>query len=755
MGIARLLHYYMAKYFIIIALLCPLLDFGQCIYGTVSSDLDGKPLENASVFIPEQAQLIETDSTGYFKLCGLQKGKTVVQVTALGHKPLIKVVYLSEADEAVEFRMESTTIIYPEITVFANDIRQQDETPTQVQSISLSEMNAEGAISLSDGLAKLSGVGQLTTGPGISKPVIRGLFGNRIQTVQFGLRFDNQQWQDEHGMGLSTMGIDHVEVIKGAASLLYGSEAMGGVIQLIEEKPAQIGTIAADFSTQFFTNTYGTANQIGLKGSKKGLNWRVRAKMESHADYTDGNGKRILNSRFDGYHAKASVGFKRKNWLSQTNYLFSLSNFGFLMDSTTEILTADARQSRTFQLPHHTVYLNILASQQTFYLKKSTLKWTLGAQINNRQEQEGGNKISLDMLLNTYSSDLLWAKDLNKSVSLSLGTHQDVQTNRNNGSRAIVPDANTFENACFAYLKGKGKIFSYEGGLRYSLKRIETFNTGNINSGLDNPGKDVLPFERWYQSLTGSAGISWINQKHWQAKTNISSGFRPGNLAELSSNGLHEGSIRYEIGSIDLKTEQNACVDLFIGYTTAHFTFSTAGYINRFFNYIYLNPTDKEYIGFQIFEFIQEDAMLKGNESSLEIHPENWPWFNLKSTYSVVIGKTDVGNNLPFIPAAQWNQALRFKLKHLSGLQEPFLQLKMDYSFQQDYPGQFETPTNAYTLYGASLGFSVKMGKRLLTCAVSGQNLLNNTYFAHLSRYKYFNIYNSGRTIAIYLKLEI
>src|SRR6185369_11396047 len=150
-------------------------------------------------------------------------------------------------------------------------------------------MPENGALSLSDGIAKIPGVSQLTTGAGISKPVIRGLFGNRIQTVLLGLRFDNQQWQDEHGLGLSDVGVERVEIIKGAASLLYGSEAMGGVLNIIEEKPAPMGKTQSDVSMQLFSNTYGIATDAGVKHSNEKCNWRLRIGEVSHGDYSDGN----------------------------------------------------------------------------------------------------------------------------------------------------------------------------------------------------------------------------------------------------------------------------------------------------------------------------------------------------------------------------------------------------------------------------------------------------------------------------------
>lgn len=745
----------MKKIFFIIAVCAPVFLVGQnCITGKVLDKTNQAPLVKAKVFFPELTLVLETDSEGKFSVCSDLRQEFLAEITYPGYMNFSQ--KLDFAKTATEYVIEliSTSRTIPEVVVSANRFGRPEETPTNIVSLSQDEMRSNGSVSLSDGIAKLPGVSQLTTGLGISKPVIRGLFGNRVQTVMLGLRFDNQQWQDEHGLGLSDIGVDHIEIIKGAASLLYGSEAMGGVLNVIEEKPAAVGTIAKEISTRFFSNSFGNSTDIGLKGATSKFNWRVRAGLDSHADYSDGNNKRILNSRFAGYYFKGSVGFRHKNWESQNDYMFSLNNFGFLMEASTLNLSIDNRQSRTFDKPHHSVFLNVLSSQNNFYLKKSKLNWTIGAQYNDRQEQEGGNKISLNMLLDSYSSNLVWIKKLSQKNELSTGTQTLFQRNRNIGSRTIVPDANLFESSLFAYFKHAGKSLSIESGVRYSLKNIQTYATGTINTSQDNPGTDILTFNRWYNSLNGSVGISYFDSKHWNVKANASSGYRPGNLAELSSNGLHEGSVRYEIGNTHLKIEQNFCVDLYIGYTSKSVTFSSAAYINRFLNYIYLAPTDQEYIGFQIYRYIQENATLKGTESTLEFHPSSIQWFSVKAIHSFVIGKTDQGNYLPFIPAQKVSPEIKILFGSSHKMTGSYFRLGADYVFAQNHPGQFETATGDYALLNAGLGTTFKLKDKKLNLSLAGTNLLNRTYYDHLSRFKYFGIYNMGRSIVLNCKLN-
>src|SRR6185369_7594895 len=164
------------------------------------------------------------------------------------------------------------------------------ETSLNIQSLSVSKIRQSGALNVLDALSKLPGISQLTTGPAISKPVIRGLYGNRVLAVLSGLKFDNQQWQDEHGLGLNDVGIDRIEIIKGPASLLYGSEAIGGILNIIEEAPNEPGKKSGDINIGLFSNTYGLCIDAGLKSATQKRNWGLRAGLNSNADYTDGNG---------------------------------------------------------------------------------------------------------------------------------------------------------------------------------------------------------------------------------------------------------------------------------------------------------------------------------------------------------------------------------------------------------------------------------------------------------------------------------
>lgn len=737
---------------IISALLCPGLILLLClpvfaqqrIEGTLTDAVSKAPVKGVTVYLPELHSGTISGADGTYHLDHLPSGNFNIQFSYIGYETKILSVLISNATLELSVELVRTDIETQEVVIYGTQNSGIKETPKNISAMSQEVMRESGSLSLSDAVSKMPGMSQLSTGNGISKPVIRGLYGNRIQTVLLGIRFDNQQWQDEHGLGLTDVGVDRIEMIKGPAALEYGSEAMGGVLNIIEEKPAPVGTVEGDASLQLFSNTLGFATDAGVKGANEKLNWRVQIGAASHGDYSDGDGNRVYNSRFDGYQAKLSMGWKKGNWLSVNNYLFSLNHFGFLMEADMEVDSTQSRFSRDFSGPHHTVVFNILTSENTLFKGKSKVKINLGAHFNNRQEQEGGNKISLNMLLNTYNANLQWAHYINEHGSWNIGIQTMFQTNTNFGSRQIVPDANLFESGLFGYWKETLNKVVFEGGLRYDVKNITTFETGTINTS----GSEVQPFNKWFGTLNGALGASINPSSHWNVKVNFSSGYRAPNLAELSSNGVHEGTFRYEIGDPEMKVEQNINAEIFAGYDQKQISATVAIYNNHFFNYIYLAPTDDEYYGFQIYRYLQENATLHGGEITLDIHPEALHWLDFNSSYSLVRGKTDAGQYLPFIPADKIRGELKFDLlKASERWQQNFIKAGIDYVFTQNDPGQFETVTPSYYLLDVAVGSHVHFKKQEVDFSIGCNNLLNETYYDHLSRFKYFGIYNMGRNI--------
>jgi len=597
---------------------------------------------------------------------------------------------------------------------------------------------------LIDELAKLPGISQLSTGNGISKPVIRGLYGNRIQVVMLGLRFDNQQWQDEHGLGLSIAGIDHVEVLKGPSSILYGTDAVAGVIRVVEEKPAPADSVQSDIGLSTFSNTAGLSVNAGIKKNAGAKKWRVRLSADSHGDYSDGNGKRILNSRFATYNLKVSLGFSGKKWFSQNNFYSSFGRFGFITKDNTGKKLADARISRNFDGPNHTVFFNVLSTENTRILRNGKLEINGGLHSNLRMENEAGNHVSLNMLLTSATYAIRWYKPVNPHTELILGNESQYQVTSNYGSRVIVPNATTFESLLAAYLKKKLHGLDMETGI--SAGNIHTSARHTLN--MDYSSGAIYPFASWRPSLNGSAGIAFNPTGSWNIKLNASTGYRAPNLAELSANGLHEGTLRYEIGDPLMKNEQNLNTELNINYESRWLDFYAAAWLNQFKNFIYLAPTGTQLYGFDIYRFLQANASLYGAELSIHLRPFKSVMF--ESSYSTVTGKLYNDKMLPFIPADKLTGDV-----HLS------INKKINWTtgavlvFAQQQPADFETATPGYWLLHSSLVCQLSHRGKNILITIAADNLLNKTYYDHLSRFKYFGIYNTGRNVMLSIAVPL
>ena len=413
--------------------------------------------------------------------------------------------------------------------------------------------------------------------------------------------------------------------------------------------------------------------------------------------------------------------------------------------------TPDGRFSRSMDGPHHTVLLNVLSSENDISLSGSGLKVNAGIQSNLRLEDEGGGKISLNMLLSTFLWRVLWTKKINAATELMLSNNSQFENNTNFGSRIIIPDANMMETGFAAFLRTKKEKLIFEYGAGISLRNIHT----KLTAGVNTPGKAIPPFNKTLPGLNGSVGFSWNPDDQWNLKTNVSSGFRSGNLAELSADGLHEGTLRYEVGDADLKVEQNLNSEMSVSYTGPAVQFSVSGYVNHFVNYIYLAPSGIQYLGFDVFNYKQYDANLYGSEIMFGLRFPFYKKLKWQSDVSIVKGKLQGGNYLPFIPPVKLANEIRLQCHDGKKIKNLFVFIQAENHFAQRHPAEFETPTAGYWLLNAGLSGNWQTKTRSVTLSITGNNLLNTNYYDHLSRFKEFGIHNIGRNIVLHMNIPL
>ncbi|HEY8934298.1 MAG TPA: TonB-dependent receptor [Cyclobacteriaceae bacterium] len=713
------------------------------ISGTVTDSKSNEGLLSASIFLPELNRGLCAQDGGKFKISLIPSGKQLIEISHLGYQTKFLYVNISH-DSVIQVKLEPSFFYVREVVVTGTRSLAPGETTFNIAQLTRDQLNQIGAFSISDALTKIPGVSQLTTGVGISKPVIRGLYGNRIQVNVNGLRFDNQQWQDEHGLGLSDIGVDRIEIIRGPASVLYGSDAMGGVVNIIEERPASLNSQLNDFNMRVYSNTYGVSLNYGFKKSEKNRWRKFRAGLDNHADYSDGKNNRVLNSRFASYNVKAAWGKTNESSTHVFNIMASHSLFGFVFDSLSR-KEKDNRLSRSFDGPHHIVSFIQAGSENTYFKNNNEIKFNIGATSNLRMEDEGGGGISLSMLLNSVNTLLQITRPVGSSGEWTYGGSMLFQSNTNFGGRIIIPDAFNGEASAFSYYKLHQRKWLLETGLRYDKKFIETFKTKSLNiPGNDSPTQEIVPFTKFYNAYNFSLGAAHNTTKNLCLKVNTSSGYRPGNLAELSSNGLHEGTMRWEIGMSNAKIEQNVNVEGSVIYTASSLQVSASVYNNYFHNFIYLAPTGTEYYGFNIYHFQQTNAIIQGGELSADWNlPATRADWNV--SYSYIKAQKSNGEPLPFIPANKISSELKQTFQSSGRLSNAIIKVGAAYVFNQNRPAEFETSTKGYMLIHA--GINVRWTRYNLSLV--GNNLLNKNYYDHLSRFKYYGISNMGRSLVL------
>ncbi len=638
-----------------------------------------------------------------------------------------------------------------EVTVMAYKEEPTKLSPINISVLRLNSENYSNAFNLCDLLSSTAGVSMLSTGNGIAKPVIRGLYGNRILILLNGLKFDNQQWQEEHGLGLTSFGLSKLELIKGPIGILYGSEAIGGVINLIEESRPIANTRQTDFGLTFNSNTLGGMIEAGYKESKQNRWWRFRVGVNNNADYTDGNRQRVLNSRFDGYYLKTTYGFDRKKWSSTNNYSSSFNRFGFIFNDIYDFVEPDSRWSRKLsENPSHMVVLNILSSENKISLRKNLLmNINLGVQSNLRMENEGGGAISLNMHLLTFQNLIKVVYKINQKHTLIFSNLNTFEDNTNYGARKIVPDARLQEsNVSANYELSLSPYLILENGIGIGEKWIKTFFTATVNS----PDKEIAPFSKQSPYFDFFSGLTYFPNDHFNIKFNLASGVRVANLAELSSNGLHEGIFIYEIGDPQLKNEQIYSVNFFLNFNTRRFSFSLSPFINFFADYIYLAPVDENWFGFPVSRYKQQDAVQYGGEVSVlaTITKD----LSFKITYAGMNSQTKDGNFTPYTPAQKITPLIRYNFKINSHL--PIQSYtNIEYNLAQNNTAPLEIATPEYALWNAGCSSIFQSGDKQIEIGLQVNNILDLAYFDHLSRFKNYGLLNIGRNFLISLKMKL
>jgi len=658
------------------------------------------------------------------------------------------------------------------------------------------ELRATTALNIVDAIARQPGISQLTTGGSIAKPIIRGLGYNRVVVMSDGIRQEGQQWGDEHGLEVDGNGVGSVEVMKGPASLMYGSDAMAGVIILHPQTLPAEGEVRGAVMTEYQSNNGQLHYSLAAAGNQKGLVWDARyTDKRAHAYHNRYDGY-VPGSQFGERAGRLRIGLQRRwghSWLTWNCYHLTPSIVEGERDSLTGELEWNTMSHKTYRktLPFQQVKHYKVVWDNVLNIGDGMLKAIVGYQQNRRQEyEESADDYELYFKMHTLTYDLRYVSGEYDGWRLSAGTAGMYQTSGNEGEEYLIPAYRLADIGLYATAtKTLTDRWTLNGGLRYDHRRTHGDALKDPEGGNAVTGSwRFTDFTRHFNGLTGSIGAVWNVNRQVNLRLNVARGFRTPNMSEMASNGVHEGSLRYEIGQHQLKAEYSLQADLGVDFSSDYVSAQVALFANTIDNYIFTHrlPTTVEE-GLLTYAYTQGDARLVGFEAGVDMHPVHSLHF--KNTFAYVdarlLHQGDNTKYLPFTPAPRWTAELKWELMHhrhstvahRHGIQHRqktvtldnlYVAASADTYLRQSHvyrADETETPTPAYTLLGMAAGTDLVIaGKKWAELYLTADNLLDKAYQSHLSRLKYADvnvltgrqgIYNPGRNITMKIVVPI
>ena len=636
----------------------------------------------------------------------------------------------------------------------------------KVDKINLNDVNPIIKQYISKSISRLPGVSIITTGPGIAKPSVRGLSFNRVLVYDQGVRLENQQWGEEHGIGISSSGVESVEVVKGPLYVLYGSDAMGGVVYVQPESYNSSEGISIDYTGVYNSNYNGLTNNLGLSGKSDNFSYMIRADVIDNGEFSTPDGE-IENTWFTQNNLKAGIAYETDNFKSDLRFSLTNSEIGIPhMDEEHEEHGDDDHdehededhddhdeEAHYQELSHST-----LTWKNTFDMGNNhILDVVLAHQLNTRKEfggheeeehddhgdddheeedhddhdEEGHEEgeAELDMELETKSADIRLTMPQSENLNLVIGTNLLSQENKNFGHEELVPDSEMSDFGLFAL----GQVNINESsqaliGVRYDSRSISSANTSND-----------------YSSFNGSIGLK-KDFSNSTLRLNLSSGFRAPNLIELFADGVHHGSFQYKRGNINLSAETSLQTDFSFQINNDDSLISFDLFYNSINDYIYLSPGSEFEDGYRVYNYLQQNSKLYGGEIHLN-KQTSLSWLKYYSSLEYIFGESSDGEALPFISPLTFNQVFNVDFGNDYSLEIDFIA-----KAKQGRVSLFEEKTDGYTLLNLSGVWETELLGNDLDVFWSVDNVFDKEYYDHLSRLKTAGIHEMGRNISVGLK---
>jgi len=758
------------------------------IKGTILDAQSLQPIVGANII---GNQYVTTSSkTGEFAIADVVKDSIVLTITHIAYSPKKVTVLRKQSSENLLIYLTQVTTTLEEVKVSGKSRRRiVNETPMVVQSVSKEFLDKNRENSLMQTLRKIPGVNTITIGSGQSKPVIRGLGFNRIVVVQNGIKHQAQQWGNDHGLEIDQYGIEDIRIVKGPASLVYGSDAIAGVVDIQPNRIPYINSFEGEVNLVGESNNDLLGVTAGVQARKDKWFYRGRMTYRDYADYKvptrtinyenyifNLHENNLRNTAGKEANASFSVGYVTEKLTSETFISNVNAKNGFFANAHgLEVRTSSIdydQSNRDIDLPYHQVNHVKLTNNTTVNLGQHTLHVDLGYQNNHREEHaepvphgympKPPDSKERVFSKNTYAVNIKDVFSLNPQQDIVAGLNAEYQDNNIGGWGFLIPAYNRFSIGAFAYdqieLHSNMHLLA---GVRYDFGLINTASYSDWYPSFvdNNDGSTSNVYVQRAQNKTldfgnisASLGLSYIH-KNTTYKINLGKSFRMPLANELASDGVNYHMYRYEQGNLDLDPEESYQLDLDIDHTTANFSIGVSPFVNFFENYIYLNPTSSYYETLQIYEYTQAKVFRIGGEIRAKSTIGNK--LHVEASAEYVFSRQTTGPKkdftIPFSPPLSALFSVNYQFKDALFLRNPQLIADFRMTATQNEIVPPEQRTEGYQVVNMSFltGLNLFKNDTPVQLRVKLNNVFNTTYFDHTSFYRLIDVPEAGRNISI------
>jgi iron complex outermembrane receptor protein len=743
------------------------------LHGQIVDSASHAPIAGATISTLRVGRTTVSNAAGQYALEHLPRDTVLLTVRFIGYAARLVRVDLTGGGAHLDIRLTPRVVELDSLTVTAGRPEDVLRNEQVVSVMRPEEVNESRGQTLGETIRELPGVSIIQYGPSIAKPVVRGLHSQRLRVMNGNVPQEGQQWGEEHAPEIDAFAANEIEVIRGGGAVLYGSDAIAGVVRVTPRPLPAFGRFGGQLSGNLFANNRQAAGSLLLEGAQLPLpllgptSWRLQGSLRRAGDART-PGYYLENTGFKEANLNAALGIRRGWGGSELSYSRFSTTLGMYLGAHVSTVSDLDRamknplKSEDFSYdilrPNQRVSHDLIAWRTDLLLgRRARLDLNYGFQYNSRNEYDGigfasgATRPAFGLRLYTHTIDARVSHAPIGRLSGSIGVSGMRQGNLSPGRSFLIPQYRLYSGGVYALEQLSLSRWTFSAGARYDYRWQRAYQYGE--PVVISPGDT-----RSWDGVSGSLGTTWEFTPGWSIAGSLGKAWRAPNVSELYSAGVHHGTAQYQLGDTAIVTERSVNLDATLRHVGRAVRVELSAYQNMIDGYIYLRPFGDvstvrgAYPGYR---FSQTDARLRGLEASALVSPSRWWSLYLSGTLVRGYDRT-AGTNLFDIPADRLVGNLRLYGPSSSRIREPYLELGTTLVRRQDHvpPNTvYRLPTAGYALFHAEAGVgALRLAGQPFQLSVSARNLFDTRYRDYLTRYRLF-VDDPGRDIAVRLTM--